>query len=121
MRNSAKRYARKIIDGRSIAGDIITDLKKQRKKNEFVQHHQHGAGFTPHHENGAGFSLVETIVYLAIVAILLTAMVNFNLSLGNNFNNAHIDTLALSCRTICSICLIIARCRMIALWFLNSF
>ena len=35
MRNSAKRYARKIIDGRSIAGDIITDLKKQRKKIHF--------------------------------------------------------------------------------------
>ncbi|MDP2812600.1 MAG: LamG-like jellyroll fold domain-containing protein [bacterium] len=49
-------------------------MKKQRKKN--------------------GFSLVETIVYLAIVAILLTAMVNFNLSLGNNFSklSAQIDT-----------------------------
>src|SRR3989339_2026317 len=45
-------------------------------------------------KNSAGFSLVETIVYLAIVAILLTAMVNFNLSLGNNFSklSAQIDT-----------------------------
>lgn len=41
-----------------------------------------------------GFSLVETIVYLAIVAVLLTALVNFNLTLGNNFSklSAKIDT-----------------------------
>ena len=32
----------------------------------------------------SGFTLVETVVYLAIVAILLTAVVNLNLVLGNN-------------------------------------
>ena len=34
-------------------------------------------------KNKKGFTLVEAIVYLAIVGILLTAVVSFNLTLGN--------------------------------------
>ena len=33
-------------------------------------------------KNKSGFTLVETILYLAIVAVLLTAVIDFHLTLG---------------------------------------
>lgn len=44
--------------------------------------------------NNNGFSFIEVVVYLAIVAILLTAVVNFNLTLGGTASkvSSNVDT-----------------------------
>jgi len=44
--------------------------------------------------NNSGFSFIEVVVYLAIVAILLTAVVDFNLTLGGTASKlgANVDT-----------------------------
>lgn len=51
-------------------------MNKKIAKNKFIEPH-----FIK--KSGSGFTLVEAVVYLAIVGILLTAVVSFNLILGN--------------------------------------
>ncbi|MDD5749165.1 MAG: prepilin-type N-terminal cleavage/methylation domain-containing protein [Patescibacteria group bacterium] len=48
----------------------------------------------------SGFTLVETVVYLAIVAILLTSVINLNLVLGNNYAKLSAKTEASASRRL---------------------
>ena len=50
----------------------------------FIQHH-----FFSLKKSGAGFTLIETIIYIAVIGLIIGAFVSFSLSIGNSSNKTY--------------------------------
>lgn len=58
---------------------------KIKSKNSFTQHH-----FSSEKKNGAGFTLIETLIYIAIVAMVIFSVVGYSLSLSGARNKNYV-------------------------------